>query len=96
MNIVILYGENISDDDIEVAVDVYGIDEVKRVEEINGSNLNEIAKDAGCPSEEILVVTNDDLSSMDCLRRIFTDCQYLHSVQSVNKLRKAYADQFPC
>lgn len=96
MNIVILYGENISDDDIEVAVDVYGIDEVKRVKEINGSNLNEIAKEAGYPSEEILVVTDDDLSSMDCLRHIFTDCQYLHSVQSVNKLRKAYADKFPC
>ncbi|EOO0160711.1 hypothetical protein BO117_RS13835 [Escherichia coli] len=96
MNIVILYGENISDDDIEVAVDVYGIDEVKRVEEISGANLNEIAKEAGCPSEEILVVTNDDLSSMDHLRRIFTDCQYLHAVQSVNKLRKAYANQFPC
>lgn len=97
MNITILYGRGLTLEHqaVEIAADVYEADEVVYVEEISVASLNAVKSQTGCPSEEVLVVTSDDLSDMGFLRSLFSDCQHLNSVQSLTKFNKAYSELFP-
>lgn len=96
MNIGILYGRDINEEseDAEVAASVYDADQVLFVDEITLETLAGVKSETGCKTETVLVVTNDDLSDMGLLRRLYAGCLQLAFVQSVSNLRANYRDMY--
>lgn len=96
MNIGILYGKDINEEseDAEVAAGVYDADQIIFVDEITLETLGGVRSETGCKTETVLVVTNDDLSDMGLLRRLYAGCDQLAFVQSVKNLRTSYSEMY--
>lgn len=97
MNIGIIYGLGLSieSDEVQVAAQVYGSDEVAYVEEITIESLNALREDVGCKTSELLVVTGDDLSNIAHQRTLYAGCQRLAFIANAKNMRKHYGEYFP-